>query len=651
MSLATVLALTHASDPASALAPTRVGPVPPGAGDPGLGAPGPGDPGPGDPGAGDDLTVNPPARVRASSTDGSAAQCQVSNGPLSTDAANAAAVMAGRVDLSPYGYYTLADDPDWQPQSTLDASGNANLHGLTWALPLLREGSRTSDTAMIERFAALLQDWRDDVPLAPLAATGPYSGLPEGQRLLTLTCAAAGPLGTRPWARDMLTEQAEWDARPDHWRPVNNVHLTQAMGLYAAGQALGRQDLADVAVRRIDQAARRLLDADGSDREGALPYALYDYNLLRIAEARLTAGGTPVPDSVAASRSVPPFLAQATRPDGLLELLGDGQVSTPRQVAGTPLEWPATRGASGTPPTRTLSRFTGGYVFGRSGWGTGDRAFGDETYFSQRTGGTGTNGAHSHDDVGSITLASWGSQLLFDSGPWRYENSARRAYVRSRAAHNVVDVPRIAHRRAPATLRAFNQTAAGSLITLTDDEYDGLTLTRTLWYDRDGDFLVVWDTLARRGGPLTPPATAYQRWQLGRDRTVSTSPEAASDPASAAVTTGGPGANLAIRWVGTAPALSVAKGRTTPTLLGWNSLRYADLAPAPTVSAALAARTTVAGTSWTTVLVPLPPGETGDRVTATGTTTGTEADLTVSAPTGRRHLRLSRTAATSNPLP
>jgi hypothetical protein len=61
--------------------------------------------------------------------------------------------------------------------------------------------------------------------------------------------------------------------------------------------------------------------------------------------------------------------------------------------------------------------------------------------------------------------------------------------------------------------------------------------------------------------------------------------------------------------------------------------------------------TTIAGTSWTAVLVPLSPDRSGAQVTATGTTTGTGADLVVTAPTGRRHVLLTRTTATSTPLP
>jgi hypothetical protein len=225
----------------------------------------------------------------------------------------------------------------------------------------------------------------------------------------------------------------------------------------------------------------------------------------------------------------------------------------------------------------------------------------------------------------------------------------RRDLLQPAHRHDVVDIPAVPHQRIAATVRAFTEATSGDLISLTDDEYTGLSLTRTVWYDRAGDFLVVWDAVTRRGGPLTPASTAYQRWQLGRDRAVATSPATVRAPAT--VTTTGPGAYLAIRWVGTTPMLSTAVGQTAPALLGWNSLRYADLTAAPTVSAALLARTTVAGTSWTAVLVPLPSGRTGAEVTATGTTTGTEADLTVTAPTGRRHLHLTRTAATSTPLP
>lgn len=569
-----------------------------------------------------------------------AQQCGVANGPSPSDAAAADAIMRGRVAIGSYGTYVLAANPTWGPQSGLDRSGNANVHGLTWLLPLLREGQRRGDPAMINRFYGLLADWRHDVRPQRLSSTGPYSALPEAQRLITLTCALAGPRGGEWWVQDFLNEQMALIVLPNHWQAVNNTSLQQATSLWAAGYTLASTAVQRIALARIDQISRRLLLPDGSDREGSLQYAAYNYQLFGQTAQRLRIAGTPVPASVLAYQRIPLLLAAATRPDGMLEALGDGVPARAPLLAGTPVEYAASRGTQGAAPDQLLSRWLGGYIFDRSGWGTGDRPFTDETFWSLRTGGASALAIHGHADAGALTLASHGSQLLFDSGLYRYVNSAGRRYVVSRPAHTAVSLAGVPYRRSYGVQTVAQQsTADGDLVTLTDPGYAAYWLARTVYYDRAGDYLVVWDSSVARPTKDARLAAsqrkqhAQQNWQLGADRSVTTGPGTAA--------TDGPGANVSFRWIGSAPALSVTKGRAWPSWLGWNSSAYGSLAPAPTLSADLPA----GGSNWVTVIFPRAAGVGDQDVSATGTVGPAGADLTVRTGSVTQQLHLTRSSA------
>ncbi|HEU4676080.1 MAG TPA: heparinase II/III family protein [Motilibacteraceae bacterium] len=571
------------------------------------------------------------------------AQCAVANPAQASDAAAADAIMRGRATIGQYGTYALAKDPTWRAQSTLDRSGNANVHGFTWLLPLLREGVRRHDTAMINRFYGLLADWRHDVRPQRLRSTGPYSALPEAQRIVAISCALAGPGGQDPRVVAFLREQAALMARADHWQAINNTSLQQAAGLWVAGYVLGDTKIMKTGLARIDRMSRILLLADGSDREGSTQYAAYNYQVFTTIAARLRAGGARVPASVLAASRIPSLLAAATRPDGKLEALGDAVPAATPNLRGTEAEYAATSGRSGPVPSRLFSSFAGGYVFDRSGWGTGQRAFSDETFWSLRTGGASARALHGHADAGSVTLASHGSQLLFDSGLYRYTDGAARRYVVGRRAHDVVGIPSALYRRTDGVrVTSRGSTADGDWVTLTDPGYDGYLLTRTVYYDRGGDYLLVWDTSRSTTSAAGRPRTAEQNWQLGRDRVVRT----ATDGPTAAAWTEGPGANLSLRWVGPAPHLAVTTGQSRPAYLGWNSSAYGELAPAPTLTAAALAAT---GT-WLTVVVPRADGVTDDAVAAAGWVGDTEAEVTVSTGSVRQQVHLTRSGAVRTDL-
>ena len=286
----------------------------------------------------------------------------------------------------------------------------------------------------------------------------------------------------------------------------------------------------------------------------------------------------------------------------------------PTAWTGTAAEFAASVGTVGTPPTDTFTAFSGGYVFGRSGWGQ-SRAYADETFFSLRSGATRFI-PHAHDDAGSLTMYAHGSPLLVDTGQWRYLYGPTRSFVVSRAAHNVVVV-----KGAPRSDQGHPEMSTSSvgsldLATVVDRGYRGVTITRTVAYDRADDVLLVWDRLTsdRR-------VSASQQWGLGRTRDVTVDADAAHSS--------GPGGNVSMLFTSGGAPLDVATGQREP-LRGWNSEAYGEFSPSPSV------RATQSGTSlsWLTVIAPRAADVPASSVTASSSVSGSAASVALTTSAG-----------------
>ena len=336
--------------------------------------------------------------------------------------------------------------------------------------------------------------------------------------------------------------------------------------------------------------------------------------------------GDPAPAWLSRVAAIPGFIAQATRPDGRTEALGDSSpnlLAPPTRWAGTAAEWSSTNGAAGVAPSSTFASYAGGYVFGRSGWGSAIRPYSDETFYSVRAGTTSSI-PHAHDDSGSLTLYSHGSELLYDTGQWEYLYGTTRQFIVSRAAHNVVLVNGV-RRSDPRPALTTAQAPDLDMSTVVDTGYAGVTLTRTVAYDRADDVVLVWDRLA-----APKDVTASQQWGLGRDRTVALQQDTAH--------TNGPGANVSLFFTAGGAPLDVKTGAKSP-MRGWNSEAYGEIAPAPSL------RATQRGSqlSWLTVIAPRADGVPGSAYSATSSVSSTAASVLLTTPTGSATVNLDGT--------
>jgi len=431
----------------------------------------------------------------------------------------AAQIMAGSVTIGHYGTMTLAANPTWKTQSTLDLAGNRYVHSLNWALPLLREGTRNTPTAAAytARFVYLLKDWVKDHPVASRTAlmNQPQYG---GFRLGTWVCAHR--LLTDPAQKAWVATQAKVDLavqlKAFTLTGANNTMMNSQLAAYAAAEEVGTAKQRSTALANINALRPVLINADGSDKEGAPAYGGYYTQILvrteRVLSAyKAAAAAAAVRADIAAQGS---FQAQATRPDRKFESIGDSPLSkiTAGVFPGTSdATWVRTSGAKGTVPASTYSRWTGGYVFGRSGWVAGV----DETssFYSLRTSTQALAAPHRHVDTTGVTFFSHGVSWIGDPGPYQYDSSALRAFIGTRDAHSALIPPSTVTGATKAVLLSAKPSAAADKTCVRDLTYQkssGIVLTRCVYYLRTIDALVVQDV-------VTSPTTATtikQQWLL-----------------------------------------------------------------------------------------------------------------------------------------
>lgn len=526
--------------------------------------------------------------------------------PERADAASKAAqIMSGRVDLGMYGSFSLAKTPTWRKSRNLDTSGNEHMHGLFWAMPLLYAGRAEQDQAKVSRFYAILRSWIRAHPANKPRTWTTDQDIIAGERLWTLTCAAAEAptTSTRAYLRKTVrAESARLLKRFKISDGTNNVAIHAQTGALAASCLLDRGADRQRARRNLAALADYLVLGDGSDREGSPHYGYYTYLLLRGSQSAAKRCGFPIAALDDAQRRALFFLVHASGPDAKLVTLGDSPGSG-LEAWSTPADstarWVATGGTQGTRPVRLNARFAGGYVFGRTSWVTqGGRA---PAFYSFRTGLGPSPTAHSHDDIGSVTAASAGVTWLGDPGPWRYDGSPLRFAMVSRGAHNAISATPLRPPRgefatakaakawkAPAAQpgsRVLSATsdAAADRTCISDTTYPTLSVNRCV-------------TLQRRTGALevTDSVTARARTRVDQRWHLTPGVRAVRVPAGFALRSGGKAATLDISRSGA--------GRVTSGQ-GWFTTAYGKKSPARVLTRSVVLEKGQSA-RWTTVLRP-----------------------------------------------
>ena len=495
-------------------------------------------------------------------------------GPLpSSSAGTADQIMAGRLAIAPFpavtidprrnGHINWAQDPFGDPTWVVDFQDGQWIEVLIKAY--LAGGPNAE--AYRDRAKALLLGWLSHVPAV-------------NQQPDTLICSAQAFPG-QAWIHDKIPGLLNYQAA--HWQGAYNHGLKQDLQLLTAGCAYPAQAFGGQAAKWRNVARQQMinsfepnrygpaLDAHGVTNEQSTGYANFDMGLWETAEQDLAACGLSLPGWITARiAQMPTFLAMATQPDGNLTQIGDTYVIGPRSRSGTPLQYAASRGASGTPPAQRVAVYQAGYVFGRSGWSP----FGGQSFYSLRFG-PGTQ-IHGHADHMGLTYYARGRNLIVDAGHYGYANTPYRAYLLSPQAASDLVMPGVAFDSAAPT-RLIHQAigAAGQFFEFGDTAFGGHPRYRSVYVDQDPDLVLVLD---RASG-----ASRYQQlWHLDPGLTVTTVTR------SYAVATA-PGAQLEIRQIPLpgqqipAASTQVTRGQARP-YQGWVSHAALQRIPAPVIS-------------------------------------------------------------------
>ncbi len=441
----------------------------------------------------------------------------------------AQALMAGKVDLGKGGSYQLTENPNWRPQGSADLSGNRHINSLDWALPLLFRGVNKQNQVMVDRFRQLMYYWIDDHQSGRSywVDASIYGGL----RTQTLACAwqtLQDPIIQQAAVRDATSMWKSYRGGTDIKIGANNTDLVRHIGALATFCSVGDPNLRDAAWRNLVAIARGVINLDGSDVEGSPQYAMYMEKLLTQVEAAAVTCGIPNEPIPQLRELLYGFVAQAVRPDFKLESLGDTasvQLRNNFGVGDWRADWLRTKGTIGTPPTPVYTSFDGGYIFGRYSWAPSGVGVPD-SFYSLRYKGVRPGTAHTHDDGGSLTFYSRGVSWISDPGPYRYNSSSLRSFIKTRAAHSTFTVSNTKYNRWKGVLKSTSRSdsisGGNDYSCLVDKTWSNTDITRCVTYVRGSDVLVVADYInaakvkvPKKKRPNYQNREITQRWQIG----------------------------------------------------------------------------------------------------------------------------------------
>ncbi len=359
-----------------------------------------------------------------------------------------------------------------------------------------------------------------------------------------------------------------------NWRnhARGNHLLHQLQGLYVAARFLRDARLEAAALRHAAKLLTESFDEEGVNAEGALGYHDMNIHWWGQLSERLSGEDNSLPGLNDTLRTARGAIIHAVRPDGKLETIGDTASSKrPLVSVGPRVRYVRSRGREGRKPSELARCFRDGYAFGRSGWGRGRRRFEDETFYSLRFGPD--KSMHGHRDSTSFTIHARRISWVVDPGMYAYGNSEMRAYMCSRAAHNVVldtrrpnypnNEARLVTHRLGKSLDAYRMETVPS---------PQLRVRRDFVYHREGEFFVVVDRIEEVGGGV--PEHARQLWHLGHGVEV--------EATSAGYKLSASSRTAYVEWANPG-SRELIVGETAP-LQGWVSGRYGEAVEAPVLS-------------------------------------------------------------------
>ena len=292
-------------------------------------------------------------------------------------------LMVDRYHLGQHPVATLPHDLTWTEDPFGDRQWRQKFQQLRYVMALMYRWQGTGDKRFRDRGVDLVKSWIAANPRQGAASGSAWKDQVTAWRAMTLVCMA-GMLSRRQWLEDAIELHGAVLADPDFYVKVGNHALNQDLGLLEVGCYLDRPDWQEVARRRLETFVTGAIDTQGVSDEQAIKYHHYDYDRFMVARGHLVRCGLPAPAGFERVERIPAFLAQATRPDGHYETIGDSDDRTSPVIAGTDAEYTgslASRARRRRQPSRSTDAAT------RSAAPAGERASGrSATRCSSRSG-------------------------------------------------------------------------------------------------------------------------------------------------------------------------------------------------------------------------------------------------------------------------
>lgn len=382
------------------------------------------------------------------------------------------------------------------------------LHGWSFAPALLAAGwfADAPDLRAQRRLLDLALDWSRKNHGASAPSSMSWHDHATGLRLeqLLRIWEAARREGALEAAEvqevvQMVVSHCAMLSRDDFYTAGTNHGYDQMIALLSASQVFaeleGAPQWRDLALERLTAEVRGGFTSEGVHTENSPGYHASMLNRLVVLQRLLQAYGLELDfafDEVLDSGLR--FLAEVTRPDGRMPIIGDTQARPISPSFRKCTDYGAhlvymfvqSGGVRGRPEPETVHVYEeSGYAIFRDAWsGLGGPQ--DTVHLVLKSGHL--SHYHRQDDDLSLVLYAHGGDWLIDAGLYRYEEKEDlRKFVRSDAAHNLprlvgVDVRRRLPEpeRRPRLRRIAGEDAA---VTATTNMYPGFEVRRTVRFE------------------------------------------------------------------------------------------------------------------------------------------------------------------------
>jgi hypothetical protein len=396
------------------------------------------------------------------------------------------------------------DSSDWRLDDRADATFTSRFHSMVWLVPGLDSGTDVVELLLARDRA--LPDPGGWASLDEQRATG-WTQSVVTLRMGVVTCLyeSTGDVRLIPVMEDLAA--AALDPLRYRGRPLNRIHNHGTMSNIALVQSatvFDRPEWREAALARFEADSAAVFSSCGLSVEQSSSYHLLNVKLWNRSLDRV-AGEVPFPvDMGRAVQRAEQAIWRITRPDGVLEAIGDGneQVVTASDV--------------GLDDTTATSLDTRLFCSGR-GWAANRGTWDDTaTHYTLRFGERPR--FHGHEDRGATTWFTQGVPVFSDRGLFDKAKGQRRTWAQSAAAHSTFEPQGF---RWPDRVKAWLvSTDASTDSYVVTAKSRGVTMERRLTIPLTVDDSGLSILRVEDSGRSTFDQQWFQRWQLAPGWTV-----------------------------------------------------------------------------------------------------------------------------------